>query len=201
MTPSTYLLRLTRRFLGLGGKIRRGRLVSLEPLKIRFAEDQEEGLSSGINASTTPTSTFSSEGNTKARTIPDPSTLGNIENLILCIGIGASSLPGLSEKEKQRVFPVTGQVVRIQAPWVKEGFTRQVGSLGGSRTADQEGRRQGYKGGNKECNKECNKDSTKELDKEEQTDREGGEGGQRTYIIPRGNGEVILGGTRDIDLW
>jgi hypothetical protein len=57
----------------------------------------------------------------------------------------------------------------------------------------------------KDSSKDSTKDSIKEVikgvNKEEQTDREGGEGGQRTYIIPRGNGEVILGGTRDIDLW
>ncbi|KAH8117265.1 FAD dependent oxidoreductase [Phellopilus nigrolimitatus] len=29
----------------------------------------------------------------------------------------------------------------------------------------------------------------------------GGEGGARTYIIPRYNGQVIIGGTRDIDDW
>ena len=29
----------------------------------------------------------------------------------------------------------------------------------------------------------------------------GGEGGARTYIIPRYDGQVIVGGTRDIDDW
>lgn len=29
----------------------------------------------------------------------------------------------------------------------------------------------------------------------------GGEGGTRTYIIPRFNGEVVIGGTREVDDW
>jgi D-amino-acid oxidase len=28
-----------------------------------------------------------------------------------------------------------------------------------------------------------------------------GEGGQRTYVIPRSNGHVVLGGTREVDDW
>ncbi len=76
--------------------------------------------------------------------------------VILCVGLGARSLVGLNDTS---VFPVRGQVVRLQAPWVKTGWTRQVGSLAG------------------------------------------GEGGERTYVIPRGNGDVILGGTREKNDW
>ncbi|KAH8080007.1 hypothetical protein HD553DRAFT_318120 [Filobasidium floriforme] len=222
MTPSTYLLRLTRRILELGGKIWRGKLVGLRPLEIDFGfaeqgqeEDQDQSIGpEGTDNLTTTITTFSSEGNPKARPTLPLSALGNIANLILCVGIGASSGPthptssynlygirGLSEKEKQKVFPVTGQVVRIRAPWVKEGFTRQVGSLGGSRGSYQDSTKELNKEENKEENEEENKEENAELNKEEQTDREGGEGGQRTYIIPRSNGEVVLGGTRDIDLW
>lgn len=55
--------------------------------------------------------------------------------------------------------PVRGQVVLLDAPWVKTGHTRQIGSLSG------------------------------------------GEGGERTYVIPRASGEVIIGGTRNVDDW
>jgi D-amino-acid oxidase len=57
------------------------------------------------------------------------------------------------------MIPVRGQVVLLNAPWVKEGRTRQVGNLAG------------------------------------------GEGGERTYIIPRRSGQVVIGGTRDYDDW
>jgi hypothetical protein len=30
---------------------------------------------------------------------------------------------------------------------------------------------------------------------------EGGEGGERTYVIPRRSGDVIIGGTREVDDW
>ena len=81
---------------------------------------------------------------------------GPADLLINCTGIGASSLGGVADST---VFPMRGQVVKLHAPWVKEGYTRQVGSL------------------------------------------DGGEGGQRTYVIPRVNGEVIVGGTREEGDW
>lgn len=77
--------------------------------------------------------------------------------VILCVGLGASSLDGLEDKNP--VYPVRGQVLQLEAPWVRNGFTRQEGSLSG------------------------------------------GEGGQRTYVIPRGNGEVIVGGSREANDW
>lgn len=57
----------------------------------------------------------------------------------------------------QTVRAVRGQVLKLRAPWVKTGWTRQIGSLAG------------------------------------------GEGGERTYVIPRASGEVIIGGTREVD--
>jgi len=65
----------------------------------------------------------------------------------------------LSDVQDGTVHPVRGQVVVLDAPWIKTGWTRQVGSLAG------------------------------------------GEGGERTYVIPRASGEVIVGGTREVDDW
>lgn len=76
--------------------------------------------------------------------------------VVVCTGIGALTLGGV---EDQTVFPTRGQVVKLLAPWVKTGWTRQLGSLAG------------------------------------------GEGGERTYVIPRCNGEVIVGGTREVGDW
>ncbi|CED82248.1 d-aspartate oxidase [Phaffia rhodozyma] len=76
--------------------------------------------------------------------------------VIVCAGIGALTLGGV---EDQTVFPVRGQVIRVHAPWVRTGWTRQIGKLAG------------------------------------------GEGGERTYVIPRENGDVIVGGTREVDDW
>lgn len=76
--------------------------------------------------------------------------------VFVCVGIGARSLLGIAD---QTVYPTRGQVVRVRAPWVRSGWTRQVGSLAG------------------------------------------GEGGARTYVIPRCTGDVILGGTREERDW
>ncbi|KAK8844062.1 hypothetical protein IAR55_006856 [Kwoniella newhampshirensis] len=76
--------------------------------------------------------------------------------VIVCTGIGALTLGGV---EDQTVVPARGQVIKVRAPWIRSGYTRQVGSLTGS------------------------------------------EGGERTYVIPRPDGEVILGGTREIGDW
>lgn len=51
-----------------------------------------------------------------------------IKNVVLCIGLGALSLKGLADTT---VFPTRGQVVIVRAPWVKTGWTRQIGSLSG----------------------------------------------------------------------
>ncbi len=72
--------------------------------------------------------------------------------VLVCVGLGALTLGGV---EDSTVFPTRGQIVKVHAPWVKSGYTRQVGSL------------------------------------------RGGEGGERSYVIPRVDGEVILGGTRE----
>ncbi|KAM0753537.1 DAO-domain-containing protein [Meredithblackwellia eburnea MCA 4105] len=76
--------------------------------------------------------------------------------LVNCTGLGARDLHEVQDKT---VHPVRGQVILLDAPWVKSGWTRQVGSLAG------------------------------------------GEGGERTYIIPRASGDVIIGGTREKDDW
>lgn len=76
--------------------------------------------------------------------------------LVNCTGLGARDLHDVQDKT---VIPVRGQVLALDAPWVRKGWTRQVGSLSG------------------------------------------GEGGQRTYIIPRASGEVIVGGTREAEDW
>ncbi|WRT66997.1 uncharacterized protein IL334_003963 [Kwoniella shivajii] len=76
--------------------------------------------------------------------------------IVVCVGIGAITL---GQVEDQTVFPTRGQVVKVKAPWIRSGFTRQVGELNG------------------------------------------GEGGERTYVIPRPDGEVILGGTRELNDW
>jgi D-amino-acid oxidase len=76
--------------------------------------------------------------------------------IIICTGLGSLTLGGVEDKT---VYPTRGQVIKVRAPWVRNGFTRQVGSL------------------------------------------DGGEGGERTYVIPRPDGEVILGGTREEGDW
>ena len=76
--------------------------------------------------------------------------------VIVCTGLGALTLGGL---EDPTMFPTRGQVIKVRAPWIREGYTRQLGSLNG------------------------------------------GEGGERTYVIPRPDGEVILGGTREVGDW
>lgn len=76
--------------------------------------------------------------------------------LVNCTGLGARDLQDVQDTS---VIPVRGQVLALNAPWVRTGWTRQVGSLSG------------------------------------------GEGGQRTYIIPRASGEVIVGGTREAEDW
>lgn len=77
-------------------------------------------------------------------------------SVIVCTGLGSITLGGV---EDTTVFPTRGQVVKVRAPWIRNGWTRQVGSL------------------------------------------DGGEGGERTYVIPRPDGEVILGGTREEGDW
>lgn len=85
------------------------------------------------------------------------SLLGSPPSLIVnCTGIGALTLGGVAD---DLVHPIRGHVVKVRAPWVREGFTRQIGALGGA------------------------------------------EGGQRTYVIPRPDGDVILGGTREVGNW
>ncbi|GAA5957366.1 hypothetical protein JCM3765_000437 [Sporobolomyces pararoseus] len=76
--------------------------------------------------------------------------------VVNCTGLGASKL---SDVQDLTVHPVRGQVVVLDCPWVKTGWTRQIGSLAG------------------------------------------GEGGERTYVIPRASGEVVVGGTREVDDW
>jgi D-amino-acid oxidase len=76
--------------------------------------------------------------------------------VIVCTGIGAITLGDVEDKT---VFPIRGQIVKVRAPWIRTGWTRQVGSLNG------------------------------------------GEGGERTYVIPRADGEVVLGGTREVNDW
>ncbi len=74
------------------------------------------------------------------------------------------------------MYPVRGHVLVLDAPWVKEGRTRQVGSLAASETLASE-----------------SSSAEKEVG--------GGEGGERTYIIPRKNGQVVIGGTREVGDW
>lgn len=93
--------------------------------------------------------------------VSSPAVLAVLSNIppsaiVNCTGIGALSLGGVAD---ETVFPTRGQVVQLRAPWLREGFTRQIGKL------------------------------------------DGGEGGERTYVIPRHNGEVIVGGTREINDW
>lgn len=76
--------------------------------------------------------------------------------IINCTGLGSLKLGDVLDDE---MYPIRGQVVILDAPWIKEGRTKQMGDLAG------------------------------------------GEGGDRTYIIPRRSGQVIIGGTREADDW
>lgn len=76
--------------------------------------------------------------------------------IINCTGLGSLKLGDVLDDE---MYPIRGQVIVLDAPWIKEGRTKQMGDLAG------------------------------------------GEGGDRTYIIPRRSGQVIIGGTREVDDW
>lgn len=76
--------------------------------------------------------------------------------VIVCTGLGVAALGDVADPT---VFPTRGQTVKVHAPWVKTGYTRQIGSLHSP------------------------------------------SGGERTYIIPRADGDVILGGTREKGDW
>ncbi|KAG6853358.1 hypothetical protein C0991_005032 [Blastosporella zonata] len=76
--------------------------------------------------------------------------------IVNCTGIGSLTLKDVHDTD---MYPIRGQIIVLNAPWIKEGRTKQVGKL------------------------------------------EGGEGGERTYIIPRRSGEVVIGGTREVDDW
>ena len=68
----------------------------------------------------------------KVTSVQDPQIeklVGPVACTILCAGLHASELCDDSEE----VYPIRGQVVKIRAPWVKEGSTRQVGVLGGAK--------------------------------------------------------------------
>jgi len=82
--------------------------------------------------------------------IPDPAAIIN------CTGMGSLKLKDVLDTD---MYPIRGQVVVLNAPWVKEGRTKQVGKL------DSVG------------------------------------GVERTYIIPRRSGEVVIGGTREEGDW
>ncbi|KAG6824417.1 hypothetical protein H0H92_006940 [Tricholoma furcatifolium] len=73
--------------------------------------------------------------------------------LVNCAGLGSRDLEDVRD---EAMYPVRGQVLVLRAPWVKEGWTKQVGKDGD---------------------------------------------GERTYVIPRRSGEVVIGGTRDVDDW
>lgn len=49
--------------------------------------------------------------------------------IIVCAGLHTPKLC----QDAEEVYPIRGQVVKIRAPWVKEGSTRQVGALNGSK--------------------------------------------------------------------
>lgn len=84
------------------------------------------------------------------RFVSDPRAIVN------CTALGSLRLTDVNDSG---MYPIRGQVVVLQAPWVRVGCTKQMGSL------------------------------------------EGGEGGERTYVIPRRSGEVVIGGTREVDDW
>ncbi|GLB45203.1 putative FAD dependent oxidoreductase [Lyophyllum shimeji] len=76
--------------------------------------------------------------------------------IVNCTGLGSLKLKDVHDTD---MYPIRGQVLVLNAPWITEGRTKQVGKLGGA------------------------------------------EGGERTYVIPRRSGEVIIGGTREVDDW
>lgn len=129
MTPRTYLLRLLARIRALQGQTSTPRMHRLHLASL---------------ASLSSSSVTALLGNS-------PPAL-----VVNCTGIGSLTLGGVKD---HLVHPIRGHVVKVRAPWVREGFTRQIGALGGA------------------------------------------EGGQRTYVIPRPDGEVILGGTREVGDW
>jgi D-amino-acid oxidase len=98
--------------------------------------------------------------------------------------LGARGLKGV---EDGSVFPTTGQIVTIHAPWIRTGFTWQQGSMRGVRVGMGEG--------------EGTRSNEDKADGDGEERGENGEGGLRTYVIPRSNGEVVLGGTREIGNW
>lgn len=94
---------------------------------------------------------------------PTPSS-NTVEAVVNCTGLGSIYLEDVKDTT---MYPVRGHVVVLDAPWINEGRTRQVGSLAAAESAGSKG----------------------------------GEGGSRTYIIPRKSGQVIIGGTREVNNW
>jgi D-amino-acid oxidase len=49
--------------------------------------------------------------------------------VVVCVGLAARTLGGVEDKD---VYPVSGQTVRLRAPWIRDGQT--VGTEEGSHT-------------------------------------------------------------------
>ncbi|SPO39807.1 related to D-amino acid oxidase [Pseudozyma flocculosa] len=101
---------------------------------------------------------------------------GPVDLLILSPGLGARTLKGL---EDAAVHPHRGQVVLVNAPWLKrESPFGSSGGGGGGLGAERQDKN--------------------ELPGFSIVRRQGG---RETYTIPRGDGTVVCGGTRLVDDW
>lgn len=150
ITPSIYLGRLVQKFEALGGRLWRGTVTDWS----------HEGVVSTVQKVIRP--------------------LCRLSGVVLCVGLGAAQLQNRGLKDTKRVFPTRGQVVLVDAPWLKQGWTRQVGQVeppAQPLSADDT----------------LNSRSLQRSPPVHQS--------ERTYVIPRANGQVILGGTRDPNSW
>lgn len=92
-----YLNYLSTRFLSKGGRIIRGSVQHI-------SEIAESGVYSFL----------SHEEKKHVKSVQPPAAI------IVCVGLGARFLGGVEDKD---VYPIRGQTVLVNAPWIKHGKT------------------------------------------------------------------------------
>ncbi|TEB19203.1 D-amino-acid oxidase [Coprinellus micaceus] len=100
----SYLNYLLSRFLGSGGRIVRGSVQHIS----QIAE-------SGAHAFLPPAERFSSDGTPRPQKKPKAPAA-----IVVCVGLGARFLGGVEDAD---VYPIRGQTVLINAPWIRWGKT------------------------------------------------------------------------------
>ncbi|KAJ2937063.1 hypothetical protein H1R20_g26, partial [Candolleomyces eurysporus] len=99
-TP-VYLTYLSTRFLSKGGRIIRGSVQHI-------SEIAESGVFSFLSHEE------------KKHVISKPNSIKPPAAIVVCVGLGARFLGGVEDKD---VYPIRGQTVLVNAPWIKHGKT------------------------------------------------------------------------------